>query len=112
MFRIHTVADSILVCCVLRRYRVVPLWALRIVIALLGLLGRPWPKALRYRSFARFLLIVSQYDAVGERCGTRRMVNYMQALAAKQRGDSGSGGGEMEMISVRPAPRGGDKKLQ
>ena len=63
-----------------------PLWLVRIMVFLLALLGRLWPTALRYRSFARFLLVVSQYDAVGECCGSRRMVDYMRQLAEKRRG--------------------------
>lgn len=51
----------------------------------LGLLGNVWPPALHYKSFAHFLLVVSQYDTVGECCGTRRLVDYMQELAARQR---------------------------
>jgi len=51
----------------------------------LGLLGYVWPAALHYKSFAHSLLVVSQYDAVGECCGTRRMVDYMQELAARHR---------------------------
>ena len=55
------------------------------MVFLLALLGRLWPTALRYRSFARFLLVVSQYDAVGESCGSRRMVDYMRELAERRR---------------------------
>jgi hypothetical protein len=76
--------------CLPCRFKVIPLWVVRIAIWVLGLLARVWDGAARVRAFVRFLLIVSQYDAVGECCGSRRLADYFQELAAK--GGTGSEG--------------------
>ena len=60
-----------------------PLWVLSAAAAVFGLLSRLWAGAARLRSFAQFLLIVSQYDAVGECCGTRRLVDYFREQVQK-----------------------------
>ena len=61
-----------------------PLFLVQLIVVLLGLLGRVWPKALRFRSMAHFLMIVSRYDSVGERYGSRRLADYMQELAVEK----------------------------
>ncbi len=68
-----------------------------------GLLSFVWGGAARLRAFARFLLIVSRYDAVGECCGTRHLADYFREQVAKTNhsaitvgkdgGHSGNGGG-------------------
>lgn len=77
------------------------------MVLLLGVLGGVWPSALRYRSFARFLLVVSQYDAIGERCGRHRMVDYMQELAEKRRDGDGAA-----QIERSPGVEGDSKKIK
>ena len=69
-----------------RRYRTVPLWVVSAAAAVFGLLARVWGGAARFHAFARFLLIVSRYDAVGECCGTRRLADYFQEQVAKSDG--------------------------
>ena len=66
----------------------IPLWVVRCAIAMLGLLSSIWDGAARARAFARFLLIVSQYDAVGERCGSRRLADYFLELVGNGGTDS------------------------
>ena len=60
----------------------------RTAIWVLGLLAGVWDGAARVRAFLRFLLIVSQYDAVGECCGSRRLADYFKELVAKGGADS------------------------
>ena len=93
-----------------------PLWVIRLAAFSLGLLGHVWPGALRYQSFARFLLIVSQYDAIGESCGSRRMADYMQELAARENNggriaDGVSLQSNAEQNGVGEVPRDGKKLL-
>ena len=71
--------------------------------AVFGLLSYVWGGAARLRAFARFLLIVSRYDAVGECCGTRHLADYFREQVAKSSdsavtvgkdvGHDGNGGG-------------------
>ena len=83
-----------------------PLCVVRILVLLLGLVGGLWPHARRYRSVARFLLVVSQYDAIGECCGSRRMADYMQELA------DGSGRDRRAQMDSNSILEGHSKKMQ
>ena len=69
-----------------------PLWVVSAAAAVFGLLSRVWGGAARLRAFARFLIIVSRYDAVGERCGTRHLGDYFHEQVAKSDDSGGSVG--------------------
>lgn len=60
-----------------------PLWVVSALAAVFGLLSYVWGGAARLRAFARFLLIVSRYDAVGECCGNRHLADYFREQVSK-----------------------------
>ena len=67
-----------------------PLWVVSGAAAVFGLLSYIWAGAARFRAFARFLLIVSCYDAVGECCGTRHLADYFREQIAKSNDSAGT----------------------
>ena len=65
------------------RYKAVPVWAVRLMLAFLRLLAFVWPGAMRYHAFAQFICVISTRDSVGERCGTHRLKDHFEQLAAQ-----------------------------
>jgi hypothetical protein len=65
------------------RYKAVPVWAVRLMMAFLRLLAVVWPGAMRYHAFAQFICIISTRDTVGERCGTHHIKDHFEQLAAQ-----------------------------
>jgi uncharacterized protein YbjT (DUF2867 family) len=65
------------------RYKSVPLWAVRLMMAFLRLLAYVWAGAMRFHAFAQFLVVISSHDSVGERCGSRHLADHFAELAAQ-----------------------------
>jgi hypothetical protein len=65
------------------RYKAVPVWAVRLMMAFLRLLAALWPGAMRYHAIAQFICIISTRDSVGERCGQHHLRDHFQQLAAR-----------------------------
>jgi hypothetical protein len=67
-----------------RRYESVPLWYMRLKMAFLRPLAVAWPGAMRQRASTQLLFIRCTYDWFSEPCGTRRLQDHFQQLAAQQ----------------------------